>query len=221
MRLLSDSIGRKAVMAITGLIMVLFVVGHLLGNLTIFAGQDGINSYAEHLHALALIVWPTRAVLVLAVLLHATFAIQLALENRTARPTGYAVDRTLSATFAGRTMIYTGLIMATFVLFHLLHFTFRVTPGVVVGEDAQGRADVFTMVVSAFRNAPTALLYVAAMAALFLHLSHGAQSILQSLGLSNDKTRPPLGLSGRALSSILLVGFGAIPVLVFIGVVAR
>ena len=100
MRLFSDSIGRKAVMAITGLLMVLFVVGHLLGNLSIFAGPDGLNSYAEHLHALWPVVWITRVVMGVAVLLHLVLSIQITLENSQAKPEKYAVTNHLRATFA-------------------------------------------------------------------------------------------------------------------------
>jgi succinate dehydrogenase / fumarate reductase cytochrome b subunit len=221
MRLLSDSIGRKVVMAITGLLMVLFLVGHLLGNLTIFAGPNGINTYAEKLHALGPVVWGTRVVMLVAVLLHLVISIQITMENSEANPTKYAVDRFLKATFASKTMIYTGLILGCFVVVHLLHFTIRVTPGVVVGNDALNRFDVYTMVYQAFSGAVTALLYVVCMIALFLHLSHGVQSTFQSLGLNNDKTAPRFGVFGRTLSAIFLIGYGAIPVLILIGVLAK
>jgi succinate dehydrogenase / fumarate reductase cytochrome b subunit len=221
MRLLSDSIGRKVVMAITGLLMVLFVVGHLLGNLTIFAGANGINSYAEHLHDLPPLVWGTRIVMGLAVLFHLIISIQITNENKEANPTKYAVDRSLRATFASKTMIYTGLLIGGFVVFHLLHFTFRVTPGLVLGNDALNRFDVFTMVVSSFKSAGVAILYVAAVAALFLHLSHGVQSTFQSLGFANDQIQPQLGLFGKVLSAVFLVGYGSIPVLILIGVLAK
>ena len=213
MRLLSDSIGRKAIMAITGLLMVLFVVMHLLGNLSIFAGANGINAYAEKLHALGPVVWVTRIVMGAAIVLHVIVAIQLTLENQAANPTKYAVDRSLKATFAGKNMIWTGVILGAFVTFHLLHFTVRI-PGLVqgVGTDALGRLDVFSMVVAAFRSASFAAIYVVSMVALFLHLSHGVQSTFQSLGLNNATTLPKLGTGGSWLSAIFLVCYGAIPV---------
>jgi succinate dehydrogenase / fumarate reductase cytochrome b subunit len=221
MHLLKDSIGRKVVMAVTGLLMVLFVVMHLLGNMTIFAGANGINAYAEKLHALGPVVWLTRVVMLTAVLLHLVISIQITLENSEANPTKYAVNRMLRATFAGRTMIYTGLILGVFVVFHLLHFTVRVTPGLVLGTDALNRFDVYTMVYQAFRSALTALVYLVAMVALFLHLSHGIQSTFQSIGLNNDKSAPRFGLLGRVLSSLFLIGYGAIPVLILVGVLAK
>ena len=218
MRLFSDSIGRKAVMAVTGLLMVLFVVGHMLGNLTIFAGQDGINSYAQHLRDLAPLVWGTRLVMAAAVVLHLVLAIQITVENSAAKPEKYAVTNLLRATFAGKTMIWTGVIIAVFVGYHLLQFTFRVTPDVVVGFDRSDRFDVFTMVVTSFERWAIALVYVAAMISLFLHLSHGIQSAFQTLGLSNAMLLPRYGVAGKVLSGIFLVGFASIPLVIVFGI---
>ncbi len=224
MRLLSDSIGRKVVMAITGLLMVLFVVGHLLGNLSIFAGPNGINAYAEKLHGLPQVVWATRVVMLTAVALHIVLSIRLTLENRAAKPTAYAVDRRLRVTFAGKNMIWTGLLLGGFIAFHLLHFTVRSVPGldIVQGLDGHGRFDVFSMVVAAFfGHVVTAVVYVVAMAALYLHLSHGIQSTFQSLGLNNAKTMPGFLKFGSVLSVIFLLGYGSIPVAIFFGLIAK
>jgi succinate dehydrogenase / fumarate reductase cytochrome b subunit len=208
-------------MAVTGLMMVLFVVMHLLGNLSIFAGANGINAYAEKLHALGPLVWVTRVVMLVAVLAHLVLSIQITLENEAANPTKYAVDRSLRATFAGKSMIWTGLLLAVFIGYHLLHFTIRALPGMVLGTDALGRFDVYAMVADAFHKASIALVYVIGMVALFLHLSHGVQSLFQTLGLSNDKTLPAYGAGGKVLSTIFLIGYGAIPVLILIGLVAK
>lgn len=217
MRLFSDSIGRKVVMAVTGLLMVLFVVGHLLGNLTIFAGPDGLNAYAAKLHELAPVVWGTRLVMAASVLLHLYLAIQITLENSSAKPDKYAVSNSLRATFASKTMIWTGVILGAFVVYHLLQFTFRVTPDVVVGFDSLDRFDVFTMVVTSLERFAIAALYVIAMISLFLHLSHGIQSAFQTLGLSNALLLPRYGLAGKVVSGIFLVGFGAIPLVILVG----
>lgn len=221
MRLFSDSIGRKAVMAVTGLLMVLFVVGHLLGNLSIFAGPDGINAYAEKLHhQLPALVWVTRVVMGAAVLLHVFLSVQITMENTAAKPDKYAVSRSLRATFASKNMIWTGVILGAFVVYHLLQFTLRYTPDLVVGQDALGRLDVYTMVVTALGKASQAAIYVLAMVSLFLHLSHGIQSTFQTLGLSNGALLPRYGVAGKLLSTLFLVGYGAIPVLIFVGLVA-
>jgi succinate dehydrogenase / fumarate reductase cytochrome b subunit len=209
------------VMAITGLLMVLFVVGHLLGNLTIFAGPDGINAYAEKLHALPAVVWATRIVMGAAVLLHLVLSIQITMENSAAKPEKYAVSRSLRATFASKNMIWTGVILGAFIAYHLLQFTFRVTPDVVVGVDAADRFDVYTMVVTSLGRAVIGVLYVVAVASLFLHLSHGVQSTFQTLGLSNGILLPKYGAAGKVLSGIFLIGYGAIPVLILVGLLAN
>ena len=221
MRLLSDSIGRKAVVAVTGLFMVLFVVVHLLGNSTIFAGPDGINAYAEKLHGLGPFVWAFRLVMLCLLGLHVIFAVLLTLENRAANPDKYAVKKMLKANFASETMIWTGLLLLAFLVYHLMQFTARVTPDIVLGNDAKNRVDVFTMVFTSFRITPIALVYVAAMVTLFLHLSHGIQSIFQSIGLNNDKTMPQFSVLGKVLSAIFLVGYSAIPVLILVGILAK
>lgn len=218
MRLFSDSIGRKAVMAVTGLLMVLFLIGHLLGNLTIFRGAEGINAYAFHLHELKPVVWANRIVMGLAVVLHVIFAIQVTLENWAAKPDKYAVARSLKATFASKNMIWTGLVIGAFVVYHLLHFTVRVTPGVVLGTDAQGRFDVFAMVRGSFVVAPIALAYVVAMLGVFFHLTHGIQSLFQTSGLSNAVMLPRYGIVGKLLSAIFLIGLGSIPVVFLAGI---
>lgn len=221
MRLFSDSIGRKAVVAVTGLFMVLFIVTHLLGNSTIFAGPDGINAYAEKLHSLGPFVLVFRAFMAVMLVLHVIFAILLTLENRAANPGKYAVKKMLKATFAGETMIWTGLLLLAFIVYHLLQFTLRITPDIVLGNDAKNRVDVFTMVFSSLRITPIALAYVAAMVVLFLHLSHGIQSVFQTFGLSNDKTMPQFGAFGKVLSALFLVGYSAIPVLILAGILAK
>lgn len=221
MRLFSDSIGRKAVVAVTGLFMVLFVVTHLLGNSTIFAGPGGINAYAEKLHSLGAFVWVFRAFMALMLCLHVIFAILLTLENRAANPGKYAVKKMLKATFASETMIWTGLLLLAFIVYHLLQFTLRVTPDIIPAAVAARPGDVFSMVVASFRVVPISIAYVVAMVVLFLHLSHGIQSIFQTFGLNNDKTMPQFGAFGKVLSALFLVGYSAIPVLILAGILAK
>jgi succinate dehydrogenase / fumarate reductase cytochrome b subunit len=218
MRLFSDSIGRKVVMAVTGLLMVLFVVGHLLGNLTIFAGPDGLNGYAEKLHAIPALVWGTRIVMGAAVLLHLFLSVQITMENSAAKPDKYAKKNLLRATFASETMIWTGVIMAAFVAYHLLQFTFRVTPDLTLGFDSLNRFDVYTMVVDGLGRTLTAGIYVVAMVSLFLHLSHGIQSAFQTLGLSNAMLLPRYGVGAKIAAGIFLIGFGSIPVVILAGI---
>lgn len=218
MQMFSSSIGRKAIMAVSGLLMVLFVIGHLLGNLTIFWGPNGINAYAMHLHELVPLVWTARIVMGLAVVLHIVLSIQLTLENRAAKPQKYAVSNSLRATFASKSMIWTGLILGAFIAYHLLQFTFQVTPGLTLGTDAEQRFDVYSMVVGALRHVVVGIVYLVAMVALWLHLSHGIQSVFQTLGLSNAVLLPRYETAGKVLSAIFLVGFGAIPAVILVGI---
>jgi succinate dehydrogenase / fumarate reductase cytochrome b subunit len=120
-------------------------------------------------------------------------------------------------------MIWTGVLLLAFVVYHLLQFTVRITPDVVpaLGNDAKGRFDVFAMVTASFRSATIVVVYVAAMVTLFLHASHGIQSLFQTLGLSNDKTLPTYGRFGTLLAVIFLIGYSAIPVLILSGILTR
>ena len=220
MRLFSDSIGRKAIMAVTGLLLIVFLIGHLLGNMTIFKGAAGINAYAFHLHELAPVVWANRIVMGLAIVLHVILAVIVTLENWAAKPDKYAVSKSLRATFASKNMIWTGALMGAFILYHLLQFTFRLTPGLVMGFDFANRFDVYTMVVRSLGSAFTGLVYIAAMISLFFHLSHGIQSMFQTLGLSNAFLLPRWGLAGKVLSVIFLVGFGSIPAVILVGILS-
>ena len=153
--------------------------------------------------------------------LHVIFAVLLTFENWAANPHKYAVKKMLKTTFAGETMIWTGLLLLSFLVYHLLQFTVRVTPDIVIGNDAKNRVDVFTMVFTSFRITPIALVYVAAMVTLFLHLSHGIQSIFQTFGLNNDKTMPQFDALGKVLSALFLLGYSAIPVLILAGILAK
>lgn len=213
-------VGRKIVMAVSGLMMVLFVAAHLLGNTSIFAGPDGINTYAMKLHELAPLVWSYRLIMVVLFSLHVFYGIQLTLENDKARPQGYAVKKSLSATFAGKNMIWTGSFIGVFLIYHLLHFTFQVTsPEISAGRnlDGLGRPDVFHMVVLSFHRSFIALVYVAAMIALGLHLIHGIQSFFQTLGLNNNRTLPVMVKSGTFAAVIIFLGYAAIPLIILVG----
>jgi succinate dehydrogenase / fumarate reductase cytochrome b subunit len=211
MQILKSVVGRKVFMAITGQCMVMFAVVHMMGNSSIFVGPDGINAYAKHLQDLGPLVWVFRAGMLALISVHIFFGTQLTLENNAANPNSYAVKKQIKATFASSTMIWTGVVIALFVVYHILHFTARVTPGIVKGVDALGRYDVFTMVVSAFKNGGIAAIYVVAMCALFLHLSHGIQSFFQTMGWNTDRTQCGITTIGKAVAFILLAGYAVIP----------
>jgi len=204
-------------MAITGQCMVLFAIVHVLGNSSIFMGPNGglINAYAEHLHAFPPLVWVFRVVMLVLLCIHVFYGITLTLENSAATPANYAVKRHLKANFASENMIWTGLIMLAFIIFHILHFTVKLSSlGVAEGTDALGRADVGTMVITAFHNAGYAAIYIVAMIALFLHVSHGFQSFFQTVGLNNDRTQCCFTGIGKLVAFIVAIGFISIPALI-------
>lgn len=218
MTILNSSVGRKILMSVTGQLLIVFVLIHLIGNSTIFFGPNGINAYAEHLHSLPPLVWGFRLVLLLVVGVHIIYGVQLTLENKAANPGAYAVKKNLKATFASENMIWTGLAILAFIVYHLLHFTVRVTPDIVIGLDSVNRPDVFNMIVTSFSNGLIALVYAAAMVMLFLHLSHGIQSFVQTMGWNNEKTLPALGTGGKVVAAFLMVAYISIPAVILTGI---
>lgn len=221
MQFLTSSIGRKVLMAITGLFMVLFAITHLLGNSSIFGWlPGGINAYAHHLHSMpAPVIWGFRLVLLALVCVHIWFGIQLTLENRNGRPQQYAVKTTQKASFASENMIWTGLIILAFILYHLAHFTLQIVSpetAALTHPDTLGNPNVFGMVVAGFQNVGITLIYAVAMAALFLHLYHGIQSFFQTLGWNNDRTMCTISSAGKLVALVLFVGYLAIPLTILV-----
>jgi succinate dehydrogenase / fumarate reductase cytochrome b subunit len=218
MLLPTSTVGRKILMAITGQIMIIFVVIHVLGNSTIYFST--LNAYAAALHALPFLLWASRLVMFSMLCLHVWLGIVITLENGQAKPQTYAVTNHLSATFAGRNMIWTGSMIAAFLVYHLLHFTVQVLmpqSSALRNPDALGRPDVFMMVVQSFRNASIAAVYVVSVTALLLHLMHGIQSSVQTWGANNDRTRPYVTRGGVVAAIILYLAYGAIPVVIAAG----
>src|SRR4029077_4134275 len=152
--LIHSSIGRKMVVAVTGVILILFVIGHLLGNLQIYLGPEWINAYSQHLRDLGPLLWLIRIILLVTVLLHIYFTILLAIENRRARPNAYKDRDYVKATWASRHMVVSGLVVLAFIIFHLLHFTARkFNPQFpLLKLDPLNRYDVFSMMVYGFQN---------------------------------------------------------------------
>jgi succinate dehydrogenase / fumarate reductase cytochrome b subunit len=212
------SVGKKFIVAITGVVLIAFIVGHLLGNLQIFLGPEWINSYAEHLRELGPFLWVIRAFLLINVLLHIFYTISLALENRRARPVRYKKKENVKATFASRSMALSGLIVLAFILYHLAHFTVRVTDPrfLLLKADPLNRYDVYSMMVYGFQNYFVSGFYVLGMFLLALHLSHGTSSFFQSLGLNEEKLTPRLAIAGRIFAWLIFIGYTSIPVAVLL-----
>jgi len=220
MRVLKTSVGRKLAMAVTGKFLLLFLLGHAAGNATLWVGA--INSYAAHLHTLPSLVRVVRLGLFVLLSLHVWQGIALTLENRAARGGGYAVTSYRRATIASRTMIWTGLVIAGFLIYHLLHFTVQALypeAAAATHLDALGRPDVQGMLVAGLRNAATAAIYVVGIFSLGLHLFHGIASSLQTFGLNGPRSFPWLERAGAALALLITAALSAIPVGIFAGLV--
>jgi succinate dehydrogenase / fumarate reductase cytochrome b subunit len=213
-------IGKKAVMAITGVVLVGYVVGHLLGNLQIYSSNpEQINKYAAFLHnpANAAALWIIRALLMACVILHITASVQLWLQNRAARPVAYYKKDDVPASYAARTMIWSGPIVGAFVIFHVLHLTAgQVLPLRDVNGDAT-LPDVRYNVIAGFQHPAVSAFYILAMALLCLHLYHGLWSMFQSLGVSHPRYTPGLKKFAAIAAWAILAGNISIPIAVMTG----
>ena len=208
-----STVGKKVVMGITGLIGVLFVLGHMAGNLQVFEGVDVFNRYSRLLRTSMELLWTVRIVLLLAVVFHVIAAYQLARTSQKSRPVGYARWKAVNSTFASRTMRWTGPVLLVFIVYHLLHFT----TGTLHDDFIEGQ--VYHNVVSAFQIWWVSAIYIAAMLSLSLHLYHGIWSLSQSLGLSHPKYSDGLRTLATILTIVIVIGFISIPVAVLTGLV--
>lgn len=215
-RLFNSPVGAKMLMAITGLMLTGFVIVHLAGNLLIFAGPEAFNAYAKGLHSLGALLWIARLGLLAAFVLHIYLAIKLSIENRAARPVSYAHEATIQATIASRYMKQTGVLMLSFVIYHLAHYTFRVVNPQFLDIPS---GDVYSMVVAGFSSPAVSGFYVFSMAALALHLRHGVSSLFQSLGLYHGNLNPITTKLGPIVAIITFLGFSSIPLAVLTGLV--
>lgn len=207
--------GKKAVMAVTGCILLLFVIGHVVGNLQVFEGPAQLNAYGRYLHALPELLWAVRIVLLLAVVLHIWSSIGLARHKLQARPVGYAKRENVSSTYASRTMYWSGPIILAFVIYHLLHLTAGVVhPG---GDFIEG--DVYHNVVAGFSVWWVSAWYIFSMILLGFHLRHGIWSMFQSIGFNHPRHTPILKNIALVLALAITLGFISIPVSVMTGLI--
>ena len=222
-RFYQSSIGKKWIVALTGIVLVAYVLGHLAGNLQIFLpDKTRINQYGAFLHSLGAGLWIIRIFLIACFVVHIWTTIQLAMENRRARPVRYAVSHPQKASAAGRSMTYSGLIVLCFVIFHILHFTTHtIRPDFAnlreVMPNGVERHDVFKMVVLGFQNPAASIFYIIGMILLCMHLSHGFGSLLQTLGLNTSRLAPYLINGGRVLAVVICIGYISIPIAVMTG----
>jgi succinate dehydrogenase / fumarate reductase cytochrome b subunit len=211
----ASTIGKKIVMAVTGILMFAFVIGHLLGNLQVFEGPAKLNAYGAFLHSIGELLWPVRAVLLIAIALHIIATVQLALRNKRARPTGYSVKKAIASSYASRTMYWSGPIVLAFIIFHLLHLT----AGYIHPGAAYIEGDVYHNVVSGFQVWWVSLSYIVAISLLGLHLRHGLWSMFQTLGIHQPQYTARLQTAALVIALLIVVGYISIPISVLLGLV--
>src|SRR6476469_7316314 len=210
----NTSVGKKAVMAVTGLIMVAYLVTHVLANLLVFQGPEKINAYSKFLHGTGGALWAARLVLFVAVVLHIVAAVQLTARRRAARPVSYAAGRDPQvSTIASRTIRWGGVLILIFLVYHIMHFTL----GSVHGAFVEG--DPYHNVATGFGNPLVVGFYELAMAAVGLHLYHGIWSSGRSLGVSAPSPHPLRRQLALALAVLVWGGFTVIPLAVYTGMI--
>ena len=212
-------------MALTGCALFGFVIAHLAGNLQIFLGPENLNRYGNFLQTTPELIWPARIGLIALAVLHIVAAVQLSAENKRARSVPYAHYEVVAASYASRTMLMSGLIIAAFVIYHLLHFTVQI-PGINftgqdfrILEDAEKRHDVYRMMVVGFKQPLVSGFYILGMALLCLHLSHGASSMFQSLGWKNKYYGKFIDKAAMVVAVLIFLGYCSIPLAVLSGVI--
>jgi succinate dehydrogenase / fumarate reductase cytochrome b subunit len=211
LRTLNTSIMKKQLVAVTGLMLVGFIAAHLAGNFTIFGGEEWFNSYAKHLEDLGIFLWVGHIGLVVLFSVHIALTVLVTLENRKARGPAYEASGDLGrTTFAKKTMIYTGILLALFILLHLWDFTF----GDKHADD--GTLELFALVQASFLQPWRVAVYLLAMAALGFHLSHCIQSFFQTLGANDEESLPWLERLANAAGIVIALGFSSIPIYIIV-----
>ena len=221
-RVYRSTVGKKIIMAVTGLIWVGFVILHVAGNLQAFGGREKLNAYSAMLHGPAAeLLWLLRVVLIIALVLHVLMAWQLTRIARVARPVDYRGRAPQVSTVASRTMRWGGLLLLAFIVFHILHFTTRdVDPGGWAHRmDAAGRYDIYGNIVASFRIWWVTAIYMVGMVLLGLHLWHGVWSSPRSLGAARPSPRPLRRRVAPILALTIWLGFSIVPLAVAAGVI--
>lgn len=219
-----STVMQKAVVAISGLLFVLFLIGHLGGNLLLYTGPMAFNKYAQGLKDLGPLLWILRIVMVMSLVLHVTFTIRLRQRNAEARPVEYAKKTPVASTLYSRSMMYTGLTILAFVIFHLAHFTWgKVQPEHYTGTwmlpDGRTTHDVYKMTVAGFNEAWISVVYILCVSMVMMHLQHAIQSAVQTLGFRHPRYTPMVLKAGAAIATVLWLGFVSIPISVMSGIV--
>ena len=211
----ASTVGKKIVMAVTGILLFVFVIGHLLGNLQVFEGPAKLNAYGAFLHSIGEFLWPVRIILLIAVTLHIVATVQLALRKKRARPIEYSVKKAIASSYASRTMYWSGPIVLAFIIFHLLHLT----AGYIHPGAAYIEGDVYHNVVSGFQVWWVSLSYIVAISLLGLHLRHGLWSMFQTLGIHQPQHTVRFKKAAMVIALLITLGYISIPISVLLGLV--
>jgi succinate dehydrogenase / fumarate reductase cytochrome b subunit len=205
------TLGKKVVMAVTGVMLFGFLLAHMAGNLQFFLGPEKLNTYAENLRHILPVLWALRIGLLVAVILHIASSISLVRTQRLARPIGYARKQNVGSNYASRTMYWSGPIVLAFIIYHLLHFT--------LGTVHPSFRDLkpYENVVVGFSNPVVAISYIVAMALLGMHLYHGLWSMFQTLGAAHPRYTPKLKAFAKVFTVIIVLGFISVPIAVLAG----
>lgn len=207
------TVGKKMVMAVTGLIWILYLIAHLAGNLLVFAGASEINGYSKFLHEHSVALWIVRVILIVALVLHIAAAYQLARRSRSARRVDYRTYKPQSATFASRTMRVGGVAIAVFIVFHLLHLTTGTIEPVPFAAH-----DVYANLLGGFRNGWFVVIYLVGLVAIGAHLYHGAWGWFRTLGWARSPAPGDRPLAA-IVTAALWVGFTIIPLSIYFGLI--
>ncbi len=213
------SVGSKVVMAVTGLGLWVFIVGHLAGNLLAYVGHDIFNHYAETLQGNPLLLWGTRTAMLIGMPLHFATAYRTWALNRAARPVPYAYENKSPARLAAKSMILSGSVVLAFFIFHLAHFTLHQVGPMPTALSSTGHWDAYSMLVMGFQNPLISIFYIVAQVLLAAHLSHGLYSMVQHLGLWGKAWTPFVKNAALVIGYGLCAAFASIPLSVLLGII--
>jgi succinate dehydrogenase / fumarate reductase cytochrome b subunit len=210
---INSTIGKKIIVAVTGLIMLGFVIGHLLGNLQIFEGAAVLNNYSAFLKHTRPLLWTTRIVLLVSIALHIFYTVQLNRRNRASRPVAYLKYEPVRASVSSRFMMWSGVFLLLYIVYHLLHLP------IGVAATPFSETNVYANVIGGFQRWPIFTIYILGMIALGFHLNHGIGSVFQTLGLDHPRYNAMRRCFGVTVSTIIVAGYISIPVAVMLGIV--
>jgi len=213
-RFYQASIGKKAVMAATGVVLFGYLVGHLAGNMQVYLGQEQMDSYAAFLHSMPALLWGVRLLLLVCLVMHIVASIQLTRLKQEARPVGYIKKKEVGSSYASRTMMWSGPIIAAFVIYHILDLTTGAANTMQFRE-----LHAYENLVYSFRRIPVSVFYIFAMLLLGTHLYHGLWSMFQSMGFSHPRYTPVIKRAAAWVAILLVAGFISIPIAVLAGLV--